>query len=305
MPPAPKRVATVSGLLAIVLWSTTIAVARSLAEQLGAIPAAAGVYAVSGGLGLAALAWRRGRRVRQLPRAYLLGCGGLFVAYMVMMYLAIGLAANRQQLLVVSLLNYLWPALTVVASLVLLGVRARWGLLGPGLAMALAGLGLVLVGPAPTGWAGLVAGLGANVPAYALAGSAAAAWALYSTLTRRWAGGGPGGVDLFLPATALVLGGLFLLTDGEPAWTARALGEAGFLGAAIYVAYCLWDFAMRAGNVVLVAAGSYLTPLLSVLVSCLYLAIAPGWDLWAGAVLLVAGSILSWRATRPTEGGQS
>ena len=69
-----------------------------------------------------------------------------------------------------------------------------------------------------------------------------------------------------------------------------------FLGAATVLAYSCWDLAMRRGDILLVAAASYFTPLLSTLVSCLYLGIVPGAKLWLGCAVLVAGSLLSWRA---------
>ena len=53
---------------------------------------------------------------------------------------------------------------------------------------------------------------------------------------------------------------------------------------------------MRAGNVLLVVAGSYLTPLLSTIVSCAYLAVLPGPTLWLGCGTLIIGSLLSWHA---------
>ncbi|MHC4401180.1 MAG: hypothetical protein ACYTG0_16015 [Planctomycetota bacterium] len=40
------RSGTMGGFVAIVLWSTTVAFARSLSEQLGALTAAAAVYCV-------------------------------------------------------------------------------------------------------------------------------------------------------------------------------------------------------------------------------------------------------------------
>ncbi len=127
--------------------------------------------------------------------------------------------------------------------------------------------------------------------------TAAAAWAFYSVLACRWDGGSAtGGVDLFLPATALVL---ILISFGIHelrAWSMRSVAETRFLGMATCAAYGLWDTAMRTGNLVLVAAGSNLTPLLSTMASCLYLAVAPGPDLWLGCALLVAGSLLSLRS---------
>jgi drug/metabolite transporter (DMT)-like permease len=72
--------------------------------------------------------------------------------------------------------------------------------------------------------------------------------------------------------------------------------EAGALSAVTTTAYFLWDLSMRRGNLPLVIASSYLTPLLSTLVSCAYLHVSPGPKLWAGCLLLVAGSLITWRS---------
>jgi drug/metabolite transporter (DMT)-like permease len=287
---------TASGFAAILLWSATVALARSLSEQLGPLTAAAAVYGACGLLALLRLATARGWRhqVAQLPREYLLGCGALFVLYMLVFYLGIGLAKSHQQVLEVGLLNYLWPPLTIVFSLVLLGKQASW-LLAPGTLLALSGLLLVLTQGAEVSWHSVAGNVASNPLAYGLGAIAGMSWALYSTLTRRWAEArSGGGVDLFLPAAGVILCLLAFLADEGRAWSLRAAAEVAFLGTVTYVAYGLWDAAMRKGNVVLVAAGSYLTPFLSTLISCLYLAVTPPASLWAGCGLLIAGSFLSW-----------
>jgi drug/metabolite transporter (DMT)-like permease len=120
-------------------------------------------------------------------------------------------------------------------------------------------------------------------------------------LTRKWVGGGEqGAVVLFLPVAAIV----FLLVScfmAEPQeWTRRSFAEAAFLGLAAYGSYALWDNAMRRGNIVTVAAASYLTPFFSTLVSAFYLAVVPGARLWVGCGVLVLGSLLSWRSVSGT-----
>jgi drug/metabolite transporter (DMT)-like permease len=293
-----RKWATIGGFGAILLWSTAIALARSLSEQLGPLTAAAAVYGVAGTLSLARLAGSEVKRlqIRRLPPKYLLGCGLLFIAYMLFLYLGIGSAADRQQVLEIGLLNHLWPVLTLLLTVLLLR-RAATLLLLPGTAIALGGIFLVLTHRADLSWPSFVHHIGTNPAGYALGLSAAVTWALYSVLACKWAGGSAtGGVELFLPLTAAVL---FLIGFGvqEPrAWGLRPIAEALFLGTATYVAYALWDGAMRTGNLVLVAAGSYMTPLFSTLASCLYLAIVPGPGLWLGCGMLIAGSLLSWYA---------
>jgi drug/metabolite transporter (DMT)-like permease len=91
--------------------------------------------------------------------------------------------------------------------------------------------------------------------------------------------------------------------DGPARWNLRALSEALVMGGITFAAYALWDRAMQRGRLLLVVAVSYFTPLLSSLVSSLYLGVVPGIRLWAGCLLLVAGSVLSWWSTRPAERG--
>ncbi len=295
--------ATLAGLAAIVLWSTTVALARSLSEQLGPLTAAAGVYAVSSVAALFAV-WRNGslrRDIQHLPRKYLFGCGAFFVSYMIFLYLGLGLAKDRQQVLEVGLLNYLWPILTLLLSVAFLGKKAGWLLL-PATLLALAGIVLVLMPRAAMvgqgGWWNSVGSAVANHPVPLLLGLAAAVtWALYSTLTRRWAAEqAAGGVNFFLIATGTLLLPLCWFVNEPRQWSLRSLAETLFLGSATYLAYWLWDVAMRRGNILFVAAASYMTPLLSTIVTCCYLMVFPAPQLWWGCLLLIMGSILSWYA---------
>ena len=76
------------------------------------------------------------------PRV-IFGCGSLFVLYMLALYLALGLAAGRRQVLEIGLMNYLWPAFTLLLAPVVLKKKAGLILI-PGTLLALAGVFLVL-----------------------------------------------------------------------------------------------------------------------------------------------------------------
>jgi len=109
--PNPVNLSTASGLGAILLWSTTFAFARSLSEQVGPLTAGAAAYLIGGSFCLLRLGWsaRRFSELLKLPRPYLLGCGLLFACYPAAIYLAVGLAKDREQLLEIALVNYLEP----------------------------------------------------------------------------------------------------------------------------------------------------------------------------------------------------
>jgi drug/metabolite transporter (DMT)-like permease len=57
------------------------------------------------------------------------------------------------------------------------------------------------------------------------------------------------------------------------------------------IAYVFWDNAMRRGNMILVTSLSYLTPLLSIIISSVYLGVEAGAYLWVGCLLVIAGSL--------------
>jgi drug/metabolite transporter (DMT)-like permease len=208
----------------------------------------------------------------------------------------VGLAKDREQLLEIALVNYLWPALTAVFSLPLLQKRASlW--LGPGTVLALTGVFLVMVQDTHVSWMSWREHLQSNPEAYALALAAAVSWALYSNLARRWSEAKSGGaVELFLLVAGLVLLALRLVITEPTGWGLRAVGEASGLAAVTALAYALWDVAMRRGNLLLVVACSYFTPLLSTVVSCMYLKVSPSPKLWIGCLLLVSGSLITWRS---------
>ena len=286
---------TLLGFLAILFWSTTVALSRSLTEQLGAITAAAAIYGLAGALGLVylVLTGRRLRSALDLPTPYLLGCGGLFVVYALGLYLAIGLASSRQEVLGVGVVNYLWPGLTLLFSIPILKKKARIFLL-PGILIAFAGVLLASLQERSISWPSFVGDLRAGYLPYVLALVAAVSWGLYSNLSRRWGGDtGRSGVPFFLLATGLLLGILRWLFPEESHWDVRTALEVVYMALVpSLLAYMFWDSAMRKGNMVLVASFSYLTPLLSTAVSSLYLRVVPGPTLWIACLLVVGGAVI-------------
>jgi drug/metabolite transporter (DMT)-like permease len=295
----PRSTYTAAGVLAILLWSTTIAFSRSLSEEVGAIRAGACIYLLGGVLGCLyeALVRRRLVGMFRLPAPYLVGCGLLFVVYTVSLYLAIAMSSSRQQAIEVGIINYLWPGLTLVLAVPILGTKVR-AAFPAGVVLALAGAAIAPLRCGEYSPEALVENLRANPLPYGLALVAAVTWALYSNLSRRWGGRGQGGaVPLFVLATGAAMAGVHLAFPEPAAWTARAAAEVLYMAALpTLLAYAFWDAAMRRGNVILVAAISYLTPLLSTAISVVYLGVAPGWNLWAACALVIAGAGICQRS---------
>lgn len=292
-----NRTATLLGVVAILLWSMSVALTRSLAEALGPTGAGAAIYTLSG-----ILVWLvAGKpRLRGQHPAYLYGCGLLFVIYMMSFALAIGLANSRQQTLELGLINYLWPSLTLLFAVPLLGLRVRWWL-WPGVLIAFGGVVWVVSNGDILSLREFSANIARNPLAYGLAFSAAFAWALYSNLLRRYCGP-RGALPLFLLATGACLWLLFLFQPpGEFRLSPGAGAELLLMGSTTALAYLCWDNAMKKGNATLVAALSYFTPLLSTLIAGLWLRTLPSAAFWPGVGMVVAGSLLCWSASRAAQ----
>ncbi|NQT57712.1 MAG: hypothetical protein HQ557_01895 [Bacteroidetes bacterium] len=90
---------TLYGLTAVLLWSMSVALVRSISEKIGPFTSGAIIYVV-GGLFLGSLLFKPktfAKEIRNLPRLYLFGCGSLFVIYNCAYYLALGIADTNLQ----------------------------------------------------------------------------------------------------------------------------------------------------------------------------------------------------------------
>lgn len=289
----PQR-ATLTGLLAILLWSTSVGLIRSLTEALGPIGGAAMIYSTST---LCLLAFYGLPRIKTLPRIYLFAGGAMFVCYEIFLSLSIGLADSRMQAIEIGMINYLWPSLTILFSLFINQQKSRF-LLWPGLALALGGIVWIMKGESDWTPELLWNNVLANPLAYSLAFSAALTWALYCNITKRY-GQGKSGVSLFFLITALILWTQYSFS-GESAisLTLPSSLQLIFMGASTALAYSAWNTGIQHGNLTLLATASYFTPVLSTLLAALWLNITPAISFWQGVAMVTAGSLLCWYATR-------
>ncbi|MEI7218222.1 aromatic amino acid DMT transporter YddG [Pectobacterium carotovorum] len=289
----PQR-ATLTGLLAILLWSTSVGLIRSLTEALGPIGGAAMIYSTST---LCLLAFYGLPCIKTLPRIYLFAGGAMFVCYEIFLSLSIGLADSRMQAIEIGMINYLWPSLTILFSLFINQQKSRF-LLWPGLALALGGIVWIMKGESDWTPELLWNNVLANPLAYSLAFSAALTWALYCNITKRY-GQGKSGVSLFFLITALILWTQYSFS-GESAisLTLPSSLQLLFMGASTALAYSAWNAGIQHGNLTLLATASYFTPVLSTLLAALWLNITPAISFWQGVAMVTAGSLLCWYATR-------
>lgn len=289
-----KKKATLIGLLAIVLWSTMVGLIRSVSEGLGPVGGAAMIYTLSGLLcwlivGLPSL--------RRFTPGYLIAGSVLFVSYEICLALSLGYASTRHQAIEVGMVNYLWPSLTIVFAILFNGQKSSLWVV-PGLLIALFGVSWVLGGEQGLHVDEIVGNILSNPLSYGLAFAGAFIWAAYCTVTRKYAKG-QNGITLFVLLTALTLWMKYLLSDQpEMTFSLPIVFKLLLCGMALGVGYASWNIGILHGNVSLLATVSYFTPVLSAALAAALLSAPLSFTFWQGALLVCAGSLLCWYATR-------
>ncbi|MBK4116480.1 aromatic amino acid DMT transporter YddG [Pluralibacter gergoviae] len=286
--------ATLTGLTAIILWSTMVGLMRSVSEGLGPVGGAALVFTFSGILLIFTVGFPN---LRLIPRRYLLAGSALFVSYEICLALALGYAVNRQQAIEVGMVNYLWPSLTILFAMAFNGQKSRWPVL-PGILLSLAGVVWVLGGERGLNIDEIISNVRSGPLSYLLAFTGAFIWAAYCTVTTKYAGG-QNGITLFVLLTAAALWLKFLLADQPPMhFTLPVTVKLLALSAALGLAYAAWNIGILHGNVTLLATASYFTPVLSSALAALRLSTPLSWAFWQGAAMVCLGSLICGLATR-------
>lgn len=290
------QLSTLVGMIAIPLWSVSIGFIRSVSEIFGPIAGAALIYTTSGILGALVLGLPK---LRDLKNPGIWYSGLLFVAYEISLALAIGLAHNRDQALELGMINYLWPSVTILFAVLTGQQRGSW-LLAVALGFCLMGIGWVMKGDNELSLDLIFHNIQNNPLAYIYAFAAALLWGLYSVVTRHF-DNGKSAVPLYFLLTAAVLWTKYTISDG-PALVLHwnSLGQILVFAAMSAVAYACWNRGVCHGNISLLATASYFTPVLSAVLTCLWLGIRPGIELFFGVSMITAGSLLCWWATRWT-----
>ncbi len=289
---------TAGGFLAVILWSLSIPLSRSLTEKLGMFNTA-GLACLFGGTAAViyyVLAYRSQFRtlIKFSPR-YLLFCGTPFVLYMIFFYAAVGMASSRQQVVEVGLINYLWPTFILVFSIPILKNKASPWLI-PGIIVSFSGIVLVDVSMNEEIFSiqNSLMNLKYNFPPYLFALGNAVLWSIYSNLASKMEElSNKLTVPLLLIISGIILEVLAAGFQEKAVWDVTALVELSILALFPCVAaYILWDAAMRKGNMILVTSFAYLTPVFSTIMTGLYLGVTLVAGVWIACALVIAGAVI-------------
>lgn len=291
-----KTKATLIGFTAILMWSflalMTAASGTMPPFQLSAITFAIGSLP---GIALFIARPERLKELRQPPKVWLVGVGGLF-GYHFLYFTALRNAPAVEA----GLIAYLWPLLIVVGSALLPGERLGWH---------------HIVG-ALCGLAGTVLIVGKNGfafdPAYSLgyftAFLCAFTWAAYSLVSRKFEKVSTDVVTGFCLATSILslVCHLALETTVWPDTTGQWAAVVGLGLLPVGLAFYVWDYGVKNGDIQILGASSYAAPLLSTLILIIFgfgeISVRIGLSclLITGGAVLAARDMVFRKTERPT-----
>jgi drug/metabolite transporter (DMT)-like permease len=283
------RTATAIGFVAVLLW----ALLALLTASTGTVPpfqltAMSFTVASLAGLGYwAATGADIAARLRLPPAAWLLGTGGLF-GYHFFYFLALRNAPPVEA----SLIAYLWPLLIVLLSALLPGAAGglRWWHLA-GAALGLVGAGLLVTGGRA------VAFQSQYLLGYGAAVVCALTWSSYSVLSRLFGEVRSDAVTGFCMATAILAWACHFGLENT-VWPAAASEWLAILALGVGpvgLAFFVWDYGVKRGDIKVLGAASYASPLLSTLVLVAFGKAEAGWVLWVACLSITGGAVLAAR----------
>ncbi|TVO78761.1 aromatic amino acid exporter YddG [Sedimenticola selenatireducens] len=279
----PNR-ATLIGAVAILLWST-LAIFTTMTEGIPPFQLLALTFLVAFCISTLILLIRGEKIIRRGKLhlvVWIVSVGGLF-GYHFFYFVALRNAPAVEA----NLINYLWPLLIVVFSSLLPGERLRW-FHTAGALLGLSGAFLLVA------LKGNISFQSESIGGYLAAVACAVIWATYSVLNRRFEHIPTASVSGFCGMTALLA---FLCHLVMESWVTPNLAQLfyiilmglGPLGLAFFV----WDYGTKHGDLRLIGVLSYSTPLLSTLLLILFGKAEASLLVLISCTLIIGGALLA------------
>jgi len=292
-----KNLATLIGLSAILQWSSIVGLLKKISFSIGPDLAVLMMYSLSTLLLLAVFGVPK---LKTVPKFYLLSAAALFLVYEICFAYAVALAQTAQQAIEISLVNYLWPSMTI-AMLILFHELKFHSLVVVGLSISLAGIFYIQTGNGDIHLATVIHNIQANPTSYILAFIGASLWSLYCVFTKKYSQG-HNPIVFFFAMVSVVLWSKTLLLDHEqlPQLLNIDLNIMLYMLLVSIVTglgYAAWNIGINQGNIAMLVALSYFSPIFSSVISMWVLNTSLSHTFWIGTMMVTLGSFICWLST--------
>lgn len=291
-----RILATCIGLSAITLWASIVALIKKSALLLGAELAIILIYTFST---LLLITFFGLPKFKKIPLRFLISTTILFVSYEFCLSYAIALTTTERQAIEVSILNYLWPTFTIIALIFSGEFEFKWSIF-LGLSLSFLGVGYIQFGSTGFELAPLLENFKGNPWVYILALCGAIIWAIYCVVTRKYKiQQNP--IAFYFLIISLLMWIKFFSFGGSISALQQLNWISGlyvFLAAfTLGLGYAAWNIGIVKGNISILVACSYFTPILSSIIAVWILAADLPTTFWQGVIAVTLGSIICWLST--------
>lgn len=235
-----------------------------------------------------------------ISKKYLILGAILFIAYELCFSFALAYSKTAQQAIEVSIVNYLWPSLTVLAFVIFRELKFNVFII-LGLLISISGIIFIQTGNGDFSLGRVVDNFHSNPLSYILAFIGAIIWAFYCVLTKKMSKG-QNPISIFFLGVAITLW-LKLLFSGQvslPSLDLNTILSLIIASAAIGLGYAAWNIGIIHGNITMLVVASYFTPIISSLLAMLVLQTELSISFWQGTAMVTAGSLICWLSTNWT-----
>jgi len=143
-----NKLSTLAGVVSIILWSTAIAFSRNVLEKLGVFTGGFYIFFFSGLFNLLIVSLKYKKtliiKIREFPIVYYKKVGLFWIINQVFFLLAIGIATEHKDVVVIGIINYLWVGFTFMFSAILLKTRVRKFIMTLGIIFATLGTAIAI-----------------------------------------------------------------------------------------------------------------------------------------------------------------
>ncbi|AUM26797.1 aromatic amino acid DMT transporter YddG [Acinetobacter pittii] len=289
-----KNLATLIGLSAILMWASLVGLMKQVSAAIGPELGVTFIYSLSA---LLLLAIFKVPDFKQISKKYLIFGTILFVAYEVCFSFAIAYSQTAKQAIEISIVNYLWPSLTVLAFVIFKELKFNF-LIILGLMLSVFGIIFIQTGSGDFSLNSLVDNFHSNPLSYILAFAGAIIWAFYCVLTKKLSNG-QNPISIFFVGVALTLW-LKLLVSGHfaiPSMDIPTVMTLLVASAAMGFGYAAWNIGIIHGNITVLVVASYFTPIISSILAMFVLQTQLSMNFWQGTAMVTAGSFICWVST--------
>nr|WP_154097957.1 aromatic amino acid DMT transporter YddG [Acinetobacter baumannii] len=290
-----KNLATLIGLSAILMWASMVGFVKHITTAIGPDVGITLIYSLSA---LLLLIIFRVPNFKLISKKYLILGAILFIAYELCFSFALAYSKTAQQAIEVSIVNYLWPSLTVLAFVIFRELKFNVFII-LGLLISISGIIFIQTGNGDFSLGRVVDNFHSNPLSYILAFIGAIIWAFYCVLTKKM-GKGQNPISIFFLGVALTLW-LKLLFSGQvslPSLDLNTILSLIVASAAIGLGYAAWNIGIIHGNITMLVVASYFTPIISSLLAMLVLQTELSISFWQGTAMVTAGSLICWLSTK-------